>query len=333
MSLQNGRFTKHVGFVINWKKSVTPVQEIGFLGLIINPVTLELSLNKTNIQKVVSECQNLLKNPQTSILELTRLIGLLTSTFQAVLPTRLNCRFLQIQQILSLSENLSYLDKIVLNENSKIELKWSVQNLELCNGQALIQPPAEVLIQADVSTKGRGARCNGISTVGMWSAQEMKNCINVLELLAIKLAIQTFSKALKHKAIHLQVKNMVALTYLLKMGGTQNLKLVELTKEIWDHLLQCGITLTAEYLLSKLNVTADRESRNSSDSSEWKLAPQSFQRICQLRRTPEIDLFASRLSHQIKTYFSWRTDPLSQAADAFQKIGFTRVFMFFAHIA
>ena len=34
------------------------------------------------------------------------------------------------------------------------------------------------------------------------------------------------------------------------------------------------------------NVTADWESRNNSDSSEWKLAPQSFQRICQLRETP-----------------------------------------------
>ena len=126
---------QHLGFVINWKKSVlTPVQEIEFLGLTINSVTLELSLNKTKIQKVVSECQNLLNNPQTSILELTRLIGLLTSTIQAVLPARLNCRFLQMQQISSLSENLSYLDKIVLNENSKIELKWWVQNLELCNG-------------------------------------------------------------------------------------------------------------------------------------------------------------------------------------------------------
>ena len=108
------------------------------------------------MQKVVSECQNLLNNPQTSILDLTRLIGLLTSTIYAVLPARLNCRFLQIQQISSLSENLSYLNKIVLNENSKIELKWWVQNLELCNGRALIQPPAEVLIQIDASTKSWG---------------------------------------------------------------------------------------------------------------------------------------------------------------------------------
>ena len=111
---------QHLGFVINWKKPVlTPVQEIEFLRLTINSVTLELSLNKTKIQKVVSECQNLLNNPQTTILELTRLIGLLGSTIQVVLQARLNCRFLQMQQISYLSENVSYLDKIVLNENSK----------------------------------------------------------------------------------------------------------------------------------------------------------------------------------------------------------------------
>ena len=119
-----------------------------------------------------------------------------------------------MQQISSLSEKLSYLDEIVLNENSKIELKWWVQSLELCNGRALIQPPAEVVIQKYASTKGwtRGPTYNEISTGGMLSAQEMKNHINVLELLVIKLAIQTFSKTLKHKAINLQVDNMVALT-------------------------------------------------------------------------------------------------------------------------
>ena len=55
---------------------LTPVQEIEFLGLTINSVTLEISLKKTKIQKVVSECQNLLNYPQTSILELLKLTGL-----------------------------------------------------------------------------------------------------------------------------------------------------------------------------------------------------------------------------------------------------------------
>ena len=62
------------------KSVLTPVQEIEFLGLRINSVTQELSLNKAKIQKVGSECQNLLNNLQSSMLELTKWIGLLALT-------------------------------------------------------------------------------------------------------------------------------------------------------------------------------------------------------------------------------------------------------------
>ena len=66
-------------------------------------------------------------------------------------------------------------------------------------------------------------------------------------------------------------------------------------------------------------MTPDWESRNNSDFPEWKLTPQLFQKMWQLRGTPEIDLFASKLSHHINIYFSWRSDPLNQAANALQQ--------------
>ena len=40
-------------------------------------------------------------------------------------------------------------------------------------------------------------------------------------------------------------------------GDTQSLKLVQLAKEIWNRLLQCGITLTTEYLSQQ----TERDSR------------------------------------------------------------------------
>ena len=120
-------FLQYLGLIMNWKKSVLiPMQEIEFLGLTINSVALEISLNRTKIQKVVSECQNLLNHPQTSILELIRLIGLVERNYSSSFTARLNCRFLQMQQISSLTENLSYLDKMVLNENAKMKLNWLV---------------------------------------------------------------------------------------------------------------------------------------------------------------------------------------------------------------
>ena len=172
--------------------------------------------------------------------------GLLTST-STVLPASLNCRFLQIQQISSLSENLSYLDKIGCNENSKIEQKWWVQNLELCNGRAIIQPPAEVLIQTDASAKGWGVTCNGISTGGDVVCSGNEKPHKCLGTFVHKIGYTNILENLKHKPIHLQVDNLVALTYIsVKDGATQNLKLVQLEKEIWDHLLQRGINFTTE---------------------------------------------------------------------------------------
>ena len=236
---------QHLGFVINWKKSVLiPVQEIELLDLTINSVTLELSLNKTKIQKVVSRCQNLLNNPQTSILELTRLIDLLTSTIQAVLPARLNCRLLQIQQISSNTTNIIFIGKpFSFRQNCferKLKNRTEMVGTKLRTAQwSGINPTACRGVNTDrCLSKGLGATCNGTSTGRMWSAQEMKNHINVRELLAIKLAIQTFSKTLKHKTINFQVDNMVALTYLLKMGGTTspiNKRNMRSSSPMWDH--------------------------------------------------------------------------------------------------
>ena len=41
-------------------------------------------------------------------------------------------------------------------------------------------------------------------------------------------------------------------------------------------------------------------------------------KLCQIRGTPEMDLFASKLSPQLPHYISWKTDPFSQGRDAFQ---------------
>ena len=96
----------------------------------------------------------------------------------------------------------------------------------------------------------------------------------------------------------------MALTNLMKMKIFQNLKVIELAKEICEYLLRWGITITAEYLPNELNVAADWESRNSLDSSEWMLSHKIFQKVCQIRGSPDLDLLASVLSHQIPTYVS-----------------------------
>ena len=62
-----------------------------------------------------------------SILQLTKVLGHLKSIIKAVLPARLNSRFLQQQQVQALEEKKPYLANITLNNNSKQELLWWIK--------------------------------------------------------------------------------------------------------------------------------------------------------------------------------------------------------------
>ena len=77
-------------------------------------------------------------------------------------------------------------------------------------------------------------------------------------------------------AVHIQVDIMTALSYLLKMEGTKNPDLMQISKEIWEFLLRQGITITVKHLPGNLNCKADWESYHQKNSSEWKLVPSDF---------------------------------------------------------
>ena len=66
-----------------------------------------------------------------------------------------------------------------------------------------------------------------------------------------------------------------------------------------------------------MNVEADRESRKTRDSGKWKLNSSIFMKLYQIRGTPEMDLFALRVSHQLPQYISWKIDPFYQGRDVF----------------
>ena len=114
---------QHLGFVINLKKSVLkPSQQIEFLDLKIDTHTMTLALTEEKMKKVILKCQNLLSHPQTTVLELTKLVGLMSSIVQAVLPAHLQLMYLQQEQIKSLNQTCSYQADNVLNSLLKQEL-------------------------------------------------------------------------------------------------------------------------------------------------------------------------------------------------------------------
>ena len=79
---------------------------------------------------------------------------------------------------------------------------------------------------------------------------------------------------------------MTALSYLLHMGGTQN-----------KHLMEISVII--------FTVWADWTSRNLQDSRKWRFCPTVLKQICSHLGKPLLDLFASRLCHQLPQYIVW----------------------------
>ena len=94
---------QHLGFVKNFKKSVMePVQTIRYLGLVINSIRMTLSLTEEKVKGILQECKITFLMKEITVLQLTQLVGLLSSTIQTVLPAQIQFCYLQLQQVSAL---------------------------------------------------------------------------------------------------------------------------------------------------------------------------------------------------------------------------------------
>ena len=157
------------------------------------------------------------------------------------------------------------------------------------------------------SSPVRDVNTNGYIKEGQGHMEEQQWHINVLELISVKYAILTFMKRFQNvKSLHLQIDNTTAIAYFVKMGGTQNKHMTSIPKEIWEYLFTQENTATAEYLPSSLNVQADWQCRGS---LRLETEPNSVsEHICKILGQSDMDLFASRLYHQLQiTYLGSQT--------------------------
>ena len=114
-----------LGFVVNYKKScLKPSQLIEFLDFEISSQTLTILLPRDKIRKIRKKCQDLLDNPNTSVRELSKFLGLLTSSIQAIFPAPLHYRNLQFVKNQALRQSWSYETIVHLSQQAVQEIQW-----------------------------------------------------------------------------------------------------------------------------------------------------------------------------------------------------------------
>ena len=209
-----------LGFIINVQKSITtPSQQIEFLGLKVDSVSLHLSLPGEKLHHIRMEVRQHLQRPQVTARQLAQLLGKLNAASQAVLPAPLFYQSLQgdLQRVLNLT-NQNYDALVSLSPQAQEELTWWQEKLAQWNGKALLCRPQTMTITSDASLQGWGAVCNGTRTGGPWGHSEQGMHINCLELLAATLAVKTFLKSQTGKSVLLQLDNQTAVIYINNMG-------------------------------------------------------------------------------------------------------------------
>ena len=81
---------QNFGFIKNIRYSILhPCQKIEFLVMETDLIKMTFSLTPQKVQKVVKTCQNLLRSYYITLLELTKVIGFLSSIVQAVEPAKI----------------------------------------------------------------------------------------------------------------------------------------------------------------------------------------------------------------------------------------------------
>ena len=148
-----------------------------------------------------------------------------------------------------------------------------------------------------------GARLDQSSTKGLWSDREKRLHINILELKAVSLAVQSFKDQCQNQTVLVATDNSTVVAYINKQGGTHSAEMCALLWKIMTWCHHYHITLKARHIPGCLNVMADLLSRsNQVQSAEWSLHLQVFKQICQKWFTPYVDLFATHLNHKLPLY-------------------------------
>lgn len=320
--LENLKATKEIlskaGFMINEKKSVVePSQQISFLGFVLNSTEMTVSLPNDKVEKIIKLCNEILSMEQICIRFLAEFIGVLVSSLPGVENGELYYRFLEKNRNHALKLNRGNYDKFtILDPEAKNEVNWWLCNISSAKKTIQKASPKKFLT-TDASLLGWGAVCDETSIEGQWKLEEKELHINTLELKAIDFGLKSFFNSTEDTHIRIRSDNTTAVAYLNNKGGIRSIECHKVSKTIWEWAIERNLHLSAEHLPGSANILADKASRVFDHNTEWELDNKVFQNIIAKFGTANIDLFASRLNHKLKTYVSWKPDPCASFIDAF----------------
>ena len=312
---------RSLGFVVHPEKSVlTPSRQITYLGFIINSENMTVVATDEKKQKIMKTATKLLTEGSSTVRELAQFIGQVVACFAGVKFGPLWYRSMERDKTRALKQNKGNFDsRVNFSEETRSEMRWWKKNIAASyNHIDIDNSNPDLILFTDASLTGWGCSCELGRTGGQWNHAEAQSSINVLELKAALLSLQSFVREKFNIHVRLMMDNTTAVACVSKMGTSHSDQCNTVTKEIWQFCIQRDIWVSAAYVPGKENVEADEESRKENQDTEWMLNSDILSDSLKLLGAkPEIDLFASRLNKQLPSYVSYKPDPTATAVNAF----------------
>ena len=181
-----------------------------------------------------------------------------------------------------------------------------------------IPPDPNTFLFKDASHYGWGAHLElmRLSFLGCWSENQSQLHINMLEMMAIRLALRKAIKYIHHSCVMIATDNTQVVSYINKHGGTHS---PNLCVEVWEILhwyLEYHIMIRVCHIPGRFNILADHLSRLDRPlKTEWALDQSVANSIFQMLNYPNVDLFATRFNHKLPLYVSPVPDNHALAID------------------
>ena len=309
---------EELGLIIQYDKSVlTPQQSLTFLGFQFDSRDMTISLGQDKKKMIQIKCHEIINQTQPRIRDVAQLLGYMVAYSGGTEYGLLHYRNLEHDKKVALKRCMGDFDRRMhISTSGKQDISWWMHNTHL-KPHTIWQANPQHDIYSDASLTGWGGVLGSSTARGLWSQEETDEHINVLELRAALLVLYSLCSNITNCHIRMFMDNTTAVVYVNNMGGSRSMGCNEVAADIWHWAIARNIWLSACHLPGVLNTEADAQSRSTSIRNEWKLDSRWFLTLCNRWGTPDVDLFASRIAHQVEKYVAWQPDPHAFHIDAF----------------
>lgn len=267
MALLTMLFNK-LNIPLSSKKTVGPVTELEYLGIILDSVNMLARLPQDKVQRLISMLQQFSKKTKCTKLELLSLLGHMSFASKVIVPGRSFMSYL-----LQLTKGVgSYHDIVHLNKDCKQDMKMWIKFLENWNGVSFFIDStvtnADIELFTDASsTKGFGGYYAGKWFQGSWpeelskyASENKQLSMALLELYPIVMAAMIWGHQWSKKRIIFRCDNL-GTCHILRKGRSKCSNIMLLMRRLTWCAATNNFSFYSEHIRGVKNSISDAISR------------------------------------------------------------------------